>query len=101
VRVGEIDGNFAMNLTNEEMLRSRLDLIYVGNEKDMIMIEGNADQLPEERFIEALAFAHEQIQPLTEAQRELARLCGKPKKHLLYIRYRIILWKFVRALESV
>ncbi|MDR2372072.1 MAG: polyribonucleotide nucleotidyltransferase [Puniceicoccales bacterium] len=80
VRVGEIDGEFVANPTNEAMFRSRLDLIYVGNEKDMMMIEGNADQLAEDRFIEALAFAHQQIQPLIEAQKELARLCGKPKK---------------------
>ncbi|MDR1906937.1 MAG: polyribonucleotide nucleotidyltransferase [Puniceicoccales bacterium] len=80
VRIGEIDGEFVTNPTNEEMLRSRLDLIYVGNESDMMMIEGNADQIPEDRFIEALAFAHRQIQPLIEAQKELARLCGRPKR---------------------
>ncbi|MDR1366525.1 MAG: polyribonucleotide nucleotidyltransferase [Puniceicoccales bacterium] len=83
VRIGEVDGEFVTNPTNEVMLHSRLDLIYVGNEKDMMMIEGNADQLPEERFIEALAFAHQQIQPLIEAQKELVRLCGKPKKEFV------------------
>jgi polyribonucleotide nucleotidyltransferase len=67
VRVGEIDGIFVVNPTNEEMLHSRLDLIYVGNEKDMMMIDSNADQLSEECFIEALIFAHRAIQPLIEA----------------------------------
>jgi polyribonucleotide nucleotidyltransferase len=80
VRVGEIDGEFVVNPTHGEMLRSRLDLIYVGNERDMLMIEGNADQLSEERFIEALEFAHRQIQPLIAAQRELVARAGKPKK---------------------
>lgn len=80
IRVGEIDGEFVVNPTNEEMLHSRLDLIYVGNERDMMMIEGNADQLPEDRFIEALAFAHEQIQPIIQAQKELVQLCGKAKR---------------------
>ncbi|MDR0418176.1 MAG: polyribonucleotide nucleotidyltransferase [Puniceicoccales bacterium] len=83
VRIGEIDGQFVINPTNEAMLRSRLDLIYVGNEKNMMMIEGNADQLSEERFIEALAFAHQQIQPFIEAQKELVGLCGKPKKEFV------------------
>ncbi|MDR1591042.1 MAG: polyribonucleotide nucleotidyltransferase [Puniceicoccales bacterium] len=83
VRVGEVRGEFVVNPTNEEMLYSRLDLIYVGNERDMMMIEGNADQLPEDRFIEALAFAHQQIQPLIEAQKELARLYGKSKKEFV------------------
>lgn len=80
IRVGEIDGEFIVNPTNEEMLHSRLDLIYVGNERDMMMIEGNAAEIPEERFLEALAFAHQQIQPLIQAQKELARQCRVQKR---------------------
>ena len=79
VRVGLIDGQFVANPTIEQMFASSLDLIYVGNEKDMLMIEGSADQLPEERFIEALAFAHEAIQPIIKAIRELVGVAGKPK----------------------
>ena len=81
IRLGEIDGEFVVNPTNDQMLESRLDLIYVGNEKDMMMIEGNADQLPEERFIEALDFAQKSIQPIIEAQKELARQCAREKKN--------------------
>ena len=80
VRLGEIDGEFVVNPNNEQMYDSSLDLIYVGNEKEMMMIEGSADQLPESRFIEALEFAHEAIQDIISAQRELAELCGKAKK---------------------
>ena len=80
VRLGEINGEFVVNPNNEEMYDSSLDLIYVGNEKEMMMIEGSADQIPEARFIEALEFAHESIQEIIAAQRELAALCGKPKK---------------------
>jgi len=80
VRLGEINGEFVVNPSNEEMYDSSLDLIYVGNEKEMMMIEGSADQIPEARFIEALEFAHESIQEIIAAQRELAALCGKPKK---------------------
>jgi polyribonucleotide nucleotidyltransferase len=80
VRLGEINGEFVVNPNNEEMYDSSLDLIYVGNEKEMMMIEGSADQIPESRFIEALEFAHESIQEIIAAQRELAKLCGKAKK---------------------
>ena len=80
VRLGEINGEFVVNPNNEEMYDSSLDLIYVGNEKEMMMIEGSADQIPEARFIQALEFAHESIQEIIAAQRELAALCGKPKK---------------------
>ena len=80
VRLGEIDGEFVINPTNEQMYDSALDLIYVGSEKEMMMIEGSADQIPEARFVEALEFAHDAIQDIIAAQRELAKLCGKEKK---------------------
>jgi polyribonucleotide nucleotidyltransferase len=79
VRVAEIDGQFVANPTIEQMFSSTLDLIYVGNEKDMLMIEGSADQIAEERFVEALAFGHQAIQPIIKAIKELVALAGKPK----------------------
>src|ERR1700678_1109224 len=78
-RIGLIDGQFVANPTIEQMFSSSLDLIYVGNEKDMLMIEGSADQLPEERFIEALEFAHASIQPIIKAIKSLVAVAGKPK----------------------
>ncbi len=72
-RIGQVDGQFVVNPTIEQMFASSLDLIYVGTEKDMLMIEGSADQIPEDRFIEALAFAHEAIQPIIKAIKELTR----------------------------
>ncbi len=80
LRLGEINGEFVVNPTNEQMYDSTLDLIYVGNENEMMMIEGSADQMPEDRFVEALEFAHEQIQDIISAQKQLAELCGKEKK---------------------
>jgi polyribonucleotide nucleotidyltransferase len=79
VRVGQVDGQFVVNPTIEQMFSSSLDLIYVGNEDKMLMIEGSADQLPEDRFIEALEFAHKSIQPIIKAIKELVALAGKPK----------------------
>jgi len=80
VRVGRIAGQFVVNPTHEQQYESDLDLIYVGNERDMMMIEGSADQLPEADFVEALAFAHRAIQPIIAAQRKLAALCAKTKR---------------------
>ena len=79
LRIGQIDGKFVANPSIEEMFQSNLDLIYVGNEKDMLMIEGSADQLPEARFIEALEFAHQAIQPVIKAIKDLVAVAGKPK----------------------
>jgi polyribonucleotide nucleotidyltransferase len=79
VRVGQIEGQFVANPNIEQMFQSNLDLIYVGNEKDMLMIEGSADQITEDRFIEALEFAHKAIQPLIVAIKNLVAQAGKPK----------------------
>ncbi|MDF9833312.1 polyribonucleotide nucleotidyltransferase [Ereboglobus sp. PH5-5] len=80
VRVGQIDGQFVANPTIEQMYSSDLDLIYVGTEKDMLMIEGSAAQLPEDRFIEALEFAHKAIQPIIAGIKQLVSIAGKPKR---------------------
>ena len=80
VRLGEINGEFVVNPNNEQMYDSTLDLIYVGSKKEMLMIEGSADQISEDRFVQALEFAHDTIQDIIAAQVELAELCGKQKK---------------------
>ncbi len=80
IRLGEIDGEFVVNPTHEQMLDSVLDLIYVGNEREMMMIEGSAEQYPEDKFFEALQFAHAQVQKIIAAQKELAALVNKTKR---------------------
>jgi polyribonucleotide nucleotidyltransferase len=80
VRIGEVSGQWVVNPTNAQLYESTLDLLYVGTERDMLMIEGSADRIPEERFLEALAFAQEQIQPIIGAQRRLAEKVGKGKR---------------------
>jgi polyribonucleotide nucleotidyltransferase len=80
VRVGRIDGQFVINPTHDERENSDLDLIYVGNKQDVIMIEGQADELPEEDFIASLKFAQTAVTKLVEAQEELAKLAGKEKR---------------------
>ena len=80
VRIGQIDGKFVVNPTNEEQFASDLDLVYVGNAKEMMMIEGSAEQIPEERFLEALDFAQQQVEKIIKSQLELAAMCAKPKR---------------------
>ena len=80
VRVGLVNGEFIANPTFEEREESILDLVYAGLRDKVIMIEGAADEISEEKFKEALAFAQESIQPILDAQEELARLAGKPKR---------------------
>ncbi len=80
VRVGRVNGQFIANPTHNQREDSDLDLVYVGNKTDVIMIEGAALEMPESDFIAALRFAQDSIQGLVKAQEELAALAGKVKR---------------------
>lgn len=82
VRVGRVEGNFVVNPTHDERENSDLDLIYVGDGKNVIMIEGAANELPEDQFVAALDFARDNVAVIVEAQRELAAKVGKPKREV-------------------
>src|ERR1700760_4795114 len=68
VRVGRVNHQFVINPTHAQRLLSDLDLVYVGTENEVIMIEGSALELPEDEFIRALEFAHQHAKVLVEAQ---------------------------------
>ena len=80
VRVGRIDGEFVINPTFEQREDSDLDLIYVGNKTDVIMIEGAADEIPDAEFKKSLHFAQAAVAQIVEAQEELMKLAGKEKR---------------------
>lgn len=80
VRVGRVDGKFVVNPTHSQLEKSDLDLVYVGNEKELVMFEGSACEISESDFTAALAFAHEACQPLIAAQKELVQRAGKQKR---------------------
>ena len=80
VRVGRLGGKFVANPTHAEMADSDLDLVYVGNDKDIVMYEGAAKEISEADFNAALKFAQEVIQPVIAAQKELAAKAGKKKR---------------------
>jgi polyribonucleotide nucleotidyltransferase len=82
VRVGRLGGKFVANPTHAEMLDSDLDLVYVGNDKDIVMYEGAAKEISEADFNAALKFAQEVIQPVIAAQKELAARAGKKKREI-------------------
>ncbi len=82
VRVGRVNGEFVANPTHAERVQSDLDLVYVGTENDVIMIEGAANELPEAEFVKALEFAHGHAREMIRAQKELAAQVGKPKREM-------------------
>ncbi len=98
VRVGRFNGEFVANPTHDERAKSDLDLVYVGTENDVIMIEGSAQEVPEAEFVKALEFAHGHTREMIRMQKELAAMVGRPKRNaellkvdqeLLDIAYRV------------
>ena len=80
VRVGRVNGTFVANPNHDERANSDLDLIYVGDGEKVIMIEGAAEELPEDQFLAALDFARDAVRLIVAAQRELAEKVGKAKR---------------------
>jgi polyribonucleotide nucleotidyltransferase len=81
VRVGRVDGQLVVNPTHTQRQLSDLDLVYVGNQNDVVMIEGSADELAEEEFIKALEFAQGFVREIIAMQKELTATAGKPKRN--------------------
>jgi polyribonucleotide nucleotidyltransferase len=82
IRIGRVGGKFIANPTHAEQAESDLDLVYVGNEKDIVMYEGGAKEISEADFNASLVFAQEAIQPLIKAQKELVAKAGKKKREI-------------------
>ncbi len=82
VRVGRVAGKFIANPTHSEQAESDLDLVYVGNDKDIVMYEGAAKEITEADFNAALVYAQGVIQPVIAAQKELAAKAGKKKREI-------------------
>jgi polyribonucleotide nucleotidyltransferase len=80
VRVALIDGELVVNPTlRESEDNDELDLIVVGTKDALTMVEAGANEIPEEKILEALELAHGEIVKLCETQEELRAQAGKPK----------------------
>jgi len=80
VRMGHIDGQFVPFPTQDQLEESDLDLIVSGSKDAVLMIEGFAREMPEDRMVEAIAYCHEIIRQLCDLQLELVSKVGVEKK---------------------
>ncbi len=71
-RVGYVDGQYVLNPTKTEMTTSQLDLVVAGTEQAVLMVESEAQQLPEDVMLGAVVFGHEQMQVAINAINDLA-----------------------------
>ena len=82
VRIGRINGKFIAYPTHAEQADSDLDLVYVGNDNDIVLYEGAAKEISEADFNAALKFGQECCAPLIAAQKELVAKVGKKKREI-------------------
>lgn len=76
VRVCKIDGQFVINPERELLAKADIDLIVAATLKDVMMVEGEANECQEHELVEAIKIAHDAIKIQCNAQLELARLVG-------------------------
>ncbi|MEC7675461.1 MAG: polyribonucleotide nucleotidyltransferase, partial [Pseudomonadota bacterium] len=76
-RVGYVDGTFVLNPAIDAMADSALDLVVAGTQEGVLMVESEAQELPEEVMLGAVVFGHEQMQPVIDAIIALAEACAK------------------------
>mgnify|MGYP001321631478 CR=1 FL=1 len=76
-RVGYIDGQLVLNPTTEEMKNSKLDLVVAGTQEGVLMVESEAQELPEDLMLEAVMFGWKGFQPLINAIIDFAEQCAK------------------------
>lgn len=84
VRVGKVNGEFVINPTQEQMEASSMNITVAGSEEAIMMVEGGANQAPEEEVLDAIMFGHEAIKELCRFQKSIIAEVGKPKQ----------VWKF-------
>lgn len=77
VRIGLIDNEFIVNPTSLELENSELDLIIAGTKDSIIMMEGEAKEVPEEIILKAIDIAQESIKIIVEGQEKLLGVLGK------------------------
>ncbi|MEO8465086.1 MAG: polyribonucleotide nucleotidyltransferase [Gammaproteobacteria bacterium] len=78
-RVGYKDGQYLLNPTAAELLQSKLNLVVAGTRDAVLMVESEADRLPEDVMLGAVMFGHEQMQKAIDAIKSLAEEAGKPR----------------------
>jgi len=79
-RVGRIDGGFVLNPRIPDLERSDLNIFVAGSRDAILMVEGEASEVPEEEVLDAILFAHRSLVPLLDMQDRMAREAGKPKR---------------------
>ena len=78
VRVGFIEGQYCLNPKRSELEDSLLDMVIAGSDSAVIMVESEAKELSEDQMLGGILFAHQEMQVIISAIKEMAIEVGKP-----------------------
>ncbi len=76
-RVGYVDGKYILNPMVDEMPETSLDLVVAGTKDAVLMVESEANELPEDVMLGAVMYGHEHFQPVIDAIVRLAEVAAK------------------------
>ncbi len=79
IRIGRVDGRFVVAPTLAELEQSTLNVVVAGTRDAVMMVEGEASELPEDVMLEAIMLAHAEIKKIIALQDDLVKRVGKPK----------------------
>jgi len=80
VRVARVNGEYVVNPTFDQMKEADMDIMVGATKDNIMMVEGEMDEVTEQDLIQALKVAHEAIKPMCTMQEELAKELGKDVK---------------------
>jgi polyribonucleotide nucleotidyltransferase len=80
VRIGRIDGQWIANPTFSQREQSDVQIILAASEDAIVMVEGEAREVSEAAFLEAMAFGRAALAPILNLQKRLAAAVGKPNR---------------------
>jgi|TARA_Y100000817_G_scaffold313781_1_gene310716 polyribonucleotide nucleotidyltransferase len=78
VRVGFIEGQYCLNPNRSDMDNSLLDMVIAGSDSAVIMVESEAKELSEDQMLGGILFAHQEMQVIIDAIKEMSLEVGKP-----------------------
>ncbi len=79
ISVGLVDDELVLNPTLEQRSRNHLNLTVAGSMEKIVMIEAGADEVPDDRMLEAILFGHEEIKKMVAFINDIKAQIGKPK----------------------
>jgi polyribonucleotide nucleotidyltransferase len=80
VRVGRINGKYIINPTLAQQKESDMEVLVAGTENAIMMVEGGAQEVPEEELLNGILEGHRSLKPIIEMQRKLREMVGVEKR---------------------